>query len=121
MAKFVSEPNAIKAKKFVSSLSSFTPTPVGRPTVVPITRPTNLVQTSTQPTPTQQTPLQREGFAAPRLHSLEIKDSMRHAYAQAKRALQQSSASSDDGGSGLRSAEPGKLHCQPPTELTLNF
>lgn len=65
------EQNSLKAKTFVSSLSSWSATPCG----------------------------DTNGALRGGLHSIQVKESMRHAYIQAKNALQQqSSASSDDGG-----------------------
>ncbi|CAM6079900.1 unnamed protein product [Sphagnum tenellum] len=72
--KLMSEQNSLKAKTFVSSLSSWAATPVG----------------------------DTSGSLRGGLHAIQVKESMRHAYVQAKTALQQGSAdSSDDGASGL--------------------
>jgi hypothetical protein len=70
----MAEQNSLKAKTFVSSLSSWAATPVG----------------------------DTSGSLRGGLHAIQVKESMRHAYVQAKTALQQGSAdSSDDGASGL--------------------
>lgn len=72
----LTEQNSVKAKSFVSSLSSWSATPVS-----------------------DASEALRGG-----LHSIQVKESMRHAYVQAKTALQRQSAAerSDDGaGSGL--------------------
>lgn len=79
----ITEQNSLKAKTFVSSLSSWSATPVN-----------------------DASEALRGG-----LHSIQVKESMRHAYVQAKTALQRQSAAerSDDGaGSGLISSVSGE-------------
>jgi hypothetical protein len=79
----LTEQNSVKAKTFVSSLSSWSATPVN-----------------------DASEALRGG-----LHSIQVKESMRHAYVQAKTALQRQSAAerSDDGaGSGLISSVSGE-------------